>query len=95
MAEATKATLRQERLTFPPIYVVVGAYRFVTDKNLYVPSWQKCKHGFVRGAVVGVVWVGAISKKLSTVMKRLNIGCLQAALTFNVQRAFVRAFLSK
>ncbi|KAH9889928.1 hypothetical protein C8Q73DRAFT_653332 [Cubamyces lactineus] len=44
------------RLQFPPTYVVVGFYRLVTDKNLYVPAWQKCKHGFVRGATVATVW---------------------------------------
>ncbi|KAL5536153.1 hypothetical protein ACEPAF_4258 [Sanghuangporus sanghuang] len=49
-------TVRNERLAFPPIYVVVGAYRLLTDKNLYVPTWEKCKHGFVRGAVVGLGW---------------------------------------
>ncbi|KAI0629737.1 hypothetical protein C8Q77DRAFT_1138152 [Trametes polyzona] len=44
------------RLQFPPSYVVVGFYRLVTDRNLYVPAWQKCKHGFVRGASVALVW---------------------------------------
>ncbi|KAI0373679.1 hypothetical protein BV20DRAFT_937290 [Pilatotrama ljubarskyi] len=44
------------RLQFPPSYVVVGFYRLVTDRNLYVPAWQKCKHGFVRGAAVAIVW---------------------------------------
>jgi hypothetical protein len=45
------------RLLFPPSYVVVGAYRLLTDKNLYGPAWAKCKHGVVRGATVGFVWV--------------------------------------
>ncbi|KAL5494567.1 hypothetical protein ACEPAI_28 [Sanghuangporus weigelae] len=49
-------TVRNERLDFPPIYVVVGAHRLLTDKNLYVPTWEKCKHGFVRGAIVGLGW---------------------------------------
>ncbi|KAI0763580.1 hypothetical protein BD413DRAFT_642589 [Trametes elegans] len=44
------------RLQFPPSYVVVGFYRLVTDRNLYVPAWEKCKHGFVRGATVALVW---------------------------------------
>ncbi|KAF9265202.1 hypothetical protein L218DRAFT_898816 [Marasmius fiardii PR-910] len=44
------------RLHFPPSYVVVGVYRLCTDKTLYVPTWQKCKHGTVRGAVVGAAW---------------------------------------
>ncbi|KAI0647819.1 hypothetical protein C8Q79DRAFT_1109783 [Trametes meyenii] len=44
------------RLQFPPSYVVVGFYRLVTDKTLYVPAWKKCKHGFVRGASVALVW---------------------------------------
>ncbi|KAL5519657.1 hypothetical protein ACEPAH_1340 [Sanghuangporus vaninii] len=49
-------TVRNERLAFPPIYVVVGAHRLLTDKNLYVPTWEKCKHGFVRGAIIGFGW---------------------------------------
>ncbi|KAF7351042.1 hypothetical protein MSAN_01666500 [Mycena sanguinolenta] len=44
------------RLQFPPSYVVVGVYRLFTDKNLYVPAWQKCQHGVRRGAVVGFIW---------------------------------------
>ena len=52
-------TVRNERIAFPPIYVVVGVYRLLTDPNLYVPTWEKCKHGFVRGAVVGLGWVSA------------------------------------
>ncbi|KAI3621277.1 hypothetical protein WG66_014508 [Moniliophthora roreri] len=44
------------RLQFPPSYAVVGVYRLCTDKALYIPAWQKCKHGTIRGAVVGVVW---------------------------------------
>lgn len=45
------------RLQFPPTYVVVGVYRLFTDKNLYVPAWKKCKHGFVRGLGIGLAWV--------------------------------------
>jgi hypothetical protein len=45
------------RLLFPPSYVVVGAYRMMTDKNLYGPAWTKCRNGFIRGATVGFVWV--------------------------------------
>ncbi|KDQ58230.1 hypothetical protein JAAARDRAFT_35040 [Jaapia argillacea MUCL 33604] len=44
------------RLQFPPSYVIVGVYRLCTDKNLYVPAWQKCKHGIVRGLAVGGIW---------------------------------------
>ena len=49
-----RATLRLE---FPPSYVVVGAYRLLSDKSLFVPIWQKCRNGFMRGAAVGGVWV--------------------------------------
>lgn len=48
-----RATLRLE---FPPSYVVVGVYRLVTDKSLYVPIWNKCKHGIIRGLAVGAGW---------------------------------------
>src|SRR6266571_2063634 len=45
------------RLDFPPSYVVVGAYRLLSDKSLSVPIWQKCRNGFLRGAAVGGIWV--------------------------------------
>ncbi|KAJ3917123.1 hypothetical protein F5877DRAFT_45255 [Lentinula edodes] len=44
------------RLQFPPSYALVGVYRLCTDQNLYVPVWQKCQHGTVRGAAVGIAW---------------------------------------
>ena len=44
------------RLEFPPSYVLVGVYRLLTDKNLYGPAWDKCKHGTRRGAIVGGIW---------------------------------------
>jgi len=49
-----RATLR---LQYPPTYVIVGVYRLLTDKALYVPAWDKCKHATRRGAIVGVIWV--------------------------------------
>lgn len=52
-----KRHLREERLSFPPFYVVVGVYRLLTDKSLFVPIWEKCKHGFMRGAALGLGWV--------------------------------------
>ncbi|KAH0825940.1 hypothetical protein J3R83DRAFT_7532 [Lanmaoa asiatica] len=44
------------RLKFPPSYVVVGVYRLCTDKSLYKPAWDKCKHGVQRGLIVGFLW---------------------------------------
>jgi hypothetical protein len=44
------------RLEFPPSYVFVGVYRLFTDKNLYGPAWDKCKHATRRGAIVGSIW---------------------------------------
>jgi hypothetical protein len=44
------ATLRIE---FPPSCVLVGVYRWFTDKNLYKPAWDKFKYGTRRGAIVG------------------------------------------
>ncbi|KAJ7287149.1 hypothetical protein C8J57DRAFT_578108 [Mycena rebaudengoi] len=44
------------RLQFPPSYVIVGIYRLFTDKLLYAPAWEKCKHGVQRGATVGLFW---------------------------------------
>ena len=49
--------VRESRLAFTPLYVIVGAYRLCSDEKLYVPVWDKCRHGVVRGAVVGAVWV--------------------------------------
>ncbi len=45
------------RLDFPPSYVIVGAYRLLSDKALFVPIWKKCRNGFLRGIAVGSVWV--------------------------------------
>ncbi|KAI6003572.1 hypothetical protein EDC04DRAFT_1016573 [Pisolithus marmoratus] len=52
-ANLQHATLR---LSFPPSYVIVGVYRLFTDKSLYKPAWDKCKHGVRRGAIVGLIW---------------------------------------
>ncbi|KAF8167140.1 hypothetical protein B0H34DRAFT_680424 [Crassisporium funariophilum] len=45
-----------QRLEFPPSYVLVGVYRLFTDKVLYGPAWDKCKHATRRGAIVGTIW---------------------------------------
>lgn len=45
------------RLQFSPTYVVVGVYRLLTDKKLYVPAWEKCQHGLIRGATIAMLWV--------------------------------------
>ena len=45
------------RLKFPSSYVVVGAYRLLTDKSLYVPAWKKCRNGTRRGLICGFAWV--------------------------------------
>lgn len=47
------------RLNFSPSYILVGVYRLSTDASIRVPVWKKCKHGFVRGALVGLAWVSA------------------------------------
>ena len=52
------------RLEFPPSYVLVGVYRLFTDKSLYIPAWDKCKHGTRRGTIVGGIWARFISSKL-------------------------------
>lgn len=64
--ENIPANLRRSahRLQFPPSYVVVGFYRLLSDPNLRVPAWNKCKHGFVRGATVGLVWVSMVHRML-------------------------------
>lgn len=47
------------RLSFPPSYIVVGVYRLATDRTLYVPVWDKCRHGAKRGAGIAFIWVRA------------------------------------
>lgn len=49
----TRATFRLE---FPPSYILVGVYRLFTDKNLYKPAWDKCRHAARRGAIFGAIW---------------------------------------
>jgi len=44
------------RLGYSPSYILVGVYRLSTDPSLRVPVWKKCKHGFVRGLALGLVW---------------------------------------
>jgi hypothetical protein len=50
-------SLADFRLGFSPAYVLVGVYRLSTDASIRVPVWKKCKHGFVRGLLVGLTWV--------------------------------------
>ena len=47
------------RLEFSPSYILVGVYRLSTDSSIRLPVWKKCKHGFVRGMLVGFAWVSA------------------------------------
>ncbi|KAI0030973.1 hypothetical protein K488DRAFT_53084 [Vararia minispora EC-137] len=44
------------RLNFPPSYIVVGAYRLLSDKSLLIPVWNKCKHALLRGVSVAVAY---------------------------------------
>lgn len=44
------------RMQYPPSYVLVGVYRLCTDKLLFVPVWDKCRHGVRRGVLVGLAW---------------------------------------
>lgn len=53
----TQLARAARRLKFPPSYVVVGAYRLLSDQTLLKPSWDKCKHAARRGAIVGAIWV--------------------------------------
>jgi hypothetical protein len=45
------------RLSFTPSYVIVGVYRLLSDKALFLPVWNMCRRGFLRGIVVGSIWV--------------------------------------
>ncbi|KDR86127.1 hypothetical protein GALMADRAFT_219127 [Galerina marginata CBS 339.88] len=52
-AALQRATMRMQ---FPPSYALVGVYRLFTDKLLYKPAWDKCRHATQRGAIVGGIW---------------------------------------
>lgn len=43
-------------LRFPPIYVVVGAYRFLTDSKINRPIWARTRSAFQRAAILALVW---------------------------------------
>ncbi|KAG8219224.1 hypothetical protein J3R82DRAFT_60 [Butyriboletus roseoflavus] len=77
------------RLNFPPSYVVVGVYRLCTDKSLYKPAWDKCKHGVQRGLIVGFVWVGLGIHS----HERLPDAFPKACLTYRIQKHIIRALL--
>jgi len=44
------------RLCFTPSYVIVGVYRLLSDEALFLPVWNMCRRGFLRGIAVGSVW---------------------------------------
>ncbi|PPQ92482.1 hypothetical protein CVT25_010427 [Psilocybe cyanescens] len=62
-AEHIPPTLKRAalRMEFPPSYVLVGVYRLFTDKHLYKPAWDKCKHATRRGAIAVLTF--SIQKK--------------------------------
>lgn len=43
-----------ELLKFSPSYVLVGAYRFLTDKNLYLPFWNRSKTTIKRTTLISI-----------------------------------------
>ena len=83
--------VRESRLAFTPLYVIVGAYRLCSDEKLYVPVWDKCRHGATRGATVALTWVRIESVSAGHVP---DLGS-QAFFTFKLQRKFVEWFLMK
>ena len=81
------------RLEFSPSYILVGVYRLSTDSSIRTPVWKKCKHGFVRGILVGFAWVSAITTAQSTASPHHAL--VQAFFTFGIQKNFIQYFLSK
>jgi hypothetical protein len=79
------------RLDFPPSYVLVGVYRLSTDPSIRVPVWKKCKHGFIRGAVVGLAWVSTDDDG----RRPRFLTFFQAFLTFGIQNGLIHLFFSK
>lgn len=61
------------RLVFPPLYAIVGVYRLLTDKLLYQPAWDKCKHGTQRGIGVGFAWVRENVETLENHCTHINL----------------------
>ncbi len=82
------------RMKFPPSYVIVGVYRLCTDKLLYKPAWDKCRHGARRGIIAGLIWV---SKSCAPLCTKPMTGktAKQAIVTYRVQKKFIELFLSK
>ncbi|KAI0754700.1 hypothetical protein C8Q80DRAFT_1094824 [Daedaleopsis nitida] len=81
------------RLQFPPSYVVVGFYRLLTDRSLRVPAWDKCRHGFMRGASVGIIWVTGTYKIQKTfveyfLIKSPRVTGLSRDALFGIQMPF-------
>jgi len=87
-ANLQRATLR---LDFPPSYVVVGVYRLCTDRLLYRPAWDKCKHGAQRGLIVGFVWVRS-GTRLQGVL--LWLTSPKTCLTYRIQKHIIRTLLN-
>lgn len=84
------------RLAFPPSYVVVGVYRLLSDKALFLPVWEKCRNGFLRGIAVGGVWVRTICvSKTVTLIEWLTLSYSQSFLTFSIQRGLIKTFWLK
>jgi hypothetical protein len=75
------------RLGFPPSYVVVGVYRLCTDPKIRNPAWDKCKHGVMRGAAVGIVWVRRFVPSGVIDHKVCDIGCINFQDTKEIHRS--------
>ena len=63
---------RAFRLSYPPVYAAVGAYRLLTDWSLFWAVWKKCKHGAIRGLAVGGGWVFLSAKAQLAVIRRFG-----------------------
>lgn len=47
----------ETRLSFPPLYCLVGLSRLLTDRSIRQAVWAKAKHGTLRGVLLGTAWV--------------------------------------
>ncbi|ODN90207.1 hypothetical protein L198_06225 [Cryptococcus wingfieldii CBS 7118] len=63
-----------ELLHFPPLYIVVGLYRLLSDPSIRSPVFDKIKHATARGLIVGAVYAVFSWNFLNWVIRRFLMG---------------------
>ena len=74
--------LTELRLGLSPSYILVGVYRLSSDPSLRVPVWKKCKHGFIRGIAVGLLWVSVQTTAIDPISRPTHFSRRSSRLEF-------------